>query len=171
MFQDFRLKVFAAVAEAGSFTKAAERLGISQAAVSQNISLLESKTGVRLFDRLHREVVLTKAGRVLLGYVRNILKACSEADIMFAELDQLTVTVSVSEDIFTTYLIPVLADFLTVHPDVILVRSEAGDHDLSVYVVPSSIPGKNSSVEFLYKPTQAFACTKTCVVLRKILGF
>ena len=171
MFQDFRLKVFAAVAEAGSFTKAAERLGISQAAVSQNISILENKTGVRLFDRLRREVVLTKAGQVFLRHVNNILNACSEADIMFAELDQLTVKVSVSEDIFSTYLVPVLADFLIVHPDVALVRSDAGDYDLAVYVVPSLAPGKNSSVEFLYKPTQAFACTKTCVVLRKILGF
>ena len=171
MFQDFRLKVFAAVAEAGSFTKAAERLGISQAAVSQNISALEKAAGVRLFDRLRREVVLTKAGHVFLRYVRNILDACAEADVMFAEVDQLTVKVSVSEDIYSTYLIPVLDDFLTVHPEVSLVRSETEGHDLAVSVVPSSVSGRNSSVEFRYKPTQAFACTKTCVVLRKILGF
>ena len=48
MLQDFRLKVFMAVAEYGSFTKAAESLGVSQPAVSQNIAELERNLGVRL---------------------------------------------------------------------------------------------------------------------------
>ena len=45
MFEDFRLKVFMAVAETGSFTKAAKSIGISQPAVSQNINALEKEIG------------------------------------------------------------------------------------------------------------------------------
>lgn len=47
MFEDFRLKVFMAVAETGSFTKAAKSIGISQPAVSQNINALERKSARR----------------------------------------------------------------------------------------------------------------------------
>ena len=50
MFEDFRLKVFMTVAREKSFTKAASELGVSQPAVSQNISELEKSAGVKLFD-------------------------------------------------------------------------------------------------------------------------
>ena len=56
MFEDFRLKVFVAVAEEGSFTKAAARLGVTQPAISQNVADLEKMTGVKLFSRLRGEV-------------------------------------------------------------------------------------------------------------------
>ena len=72
--EDFRLKVFEAVAEEGSFTKAARALGITQPAVSQNIAELEKITGVRLFDRHRGEVVLTEQGRVFGEYAARILK-------------------------------------------------------------------------------------------------
>ena len=51
MFEDFRLKVFMAVAETGSFTKAAKSIGISQPAVSQNINALEKEMGCELLER------------------------------------------------------------------------------------------------------------------------
>ena len=60
MLEDFRLKVFMAVASEGSFTKAASVLGVSQPAVSQNVADLERMTGVKLFERLRGEVNLTK---------------------------------------------------------------------------------------------------------------
>lgn len=61
-----RLKIFAAVAEGGSFTAAAESLYLTQSAVSQQISLLEREAGVTLFRRLPRGVELTPAGELLL---------------------------------------------------------------------------------------------------------
>lgn len=59
-----QLECFRAVAEAGSFSRAAERLGQSQPALSQAIRELESGLGTRLFDRTTRRVELTEAGRV-----------------------------------------------------------------------------------------------------------
>ena len=72
MLEDFRLKVFMTVAQAGSFTKAASVLGISQPAVSQNVAELERLSGRKLFERLRGEVVLTPQGKVFLEFSRRI---------------------------------------------------------------------------------------------------
>ena len=67
------LRAFVAVAETGSFTRAAGRLGRVQSAVSMQVKRLEEVAGQRLFDRSKRRVALSKAGEVLLGYARRML--------------------------------------------------------------------------------------------------
>ncbi|MGH8530872.1 MAG: LysR family transcriptional regulator [Nevskiales bacterium] len=62
------LLAFIAVAEAGSFTRAAEQLHLSQPAISKRIAALEAQCGGALFDRIGREIRLTEAGRTLLPY-------------------------------------------------------------------------------------------------------
>lgn len=78
-----QLKAFAAIAETGTFTAGAERVHVTQAAISMQIRLLEEETGVRLFVRAPRRVVLTEAGEALLVRARRILR---EHDAAFAEL-------------------------------------------------------------------------------------
>jgi LysR family hydrogen peroxide-inducible transcriptional activator len=73
----------AAVAEAGSFTRAAERLSVTQPTLSQQIINLEKELGHKLFHRLARKAVLTEAGIVFLERVRRIL---FEADNAAKEL-------------------------------------------------------------------------------------
>ena len=78
-----QLRYFVAVAETGSFTRAAEREGVTQPTLSEQILRLESKDkgiGRQLFDRLGRKVVLTDAGHVLLGHAQGILAAMGEAE-------------------------------------------------------------------------------------------
>jgi len=78
-----QLRYFVAVAETGSFTRAAEREGITQPTLSEQVIRLESKkngVGRRLFDRLGRKVVLTDAGTELLGRAQGILAAVDEAE-------------------------------------------------------------------------------------------
>jgi LysR family hydrogen peroxide-inducible transcriptional activator len=78
-----QLRYFVAVAETGSFTRAAEREGVTQPTLSEQILRLESKNhgvGRRLFDRLGRKVVLTDAGQELLGRAQEILAAVGEAE-------------------------------------------------------------------------------------------
>ena len=78
-----QLRYFVAVAETGSFTRAAEREGVTQPTLSEQIIRLESKDkGIdkRLFDRLGRKVVLTEAGQVLLTHAQTILAAVGEAE-------------------------------------------------------------------------------------------
>lgn len=78
-----QLRYFVAVAETGSFTRAAEREGVTQPTLSEQILRLESKDkgiGRQLFDRLGRKVVLTDAGQLLLGHAQAIVAAADEAE-------------------------------------------------------------------------------------------
>lgn len=72
-----QLRHFVAVAETGSFTRAAERCHITQPALSGSIGRLEEDLGVRLFVRTKRVVAMTEAGRKLLSDSLPILNACN----------------------------------------------------------------------------------------------
>lgn len=81
----YQLRYFVAVAETGSFTKAAARSFISQPSLSQQILNLEEELGQPLFHRLGRSVALTQAGHQMLEYAHRIL---SEADEALRELKE-----------------------------------------------------------------------------------
>ncbi len=83
MLEDYRLKVFMAVAEERSFTKAAAALGISQPAVSQNISELEKVMDMKLFDRLRGEVAITPQGRIFHQHAAKILSSYEDMNMIF----------------------------------------------------------------------------------------
>src|SRR6201997_233626 len=78
--ENFRLKVFRAVAEHLSFHKAAEHLFLTQPAVTLQIKALENDLGVRLFDRSGNRVTLTSHGTVLLRYANKIAALASAAE-------------------------------------------------------------------------------------------
>ena len=82
-----QLRYFVAVAEEGSFSHAAEREHVSQPSLSQQIQKLEAELDQQLFDRLPRAVVLTEAGRSLLGYARQILTNIADARRSVAALE------------------------------------------------------------------------------------
>lgn len=81
-----QLRYFVAVADEGSFSRAAEREHVSQPSLSQQIHKLEEELEQQLFDRLPRTVVLTEAGRCLLRYARQILTGIADARQSVAEL-------------------------------------------------------------------------------------
>ncbi len=78
------LEYFVAVAEEGTFTRAAARCHVVQPAISQQIHGLERELGEPLFDRLARRVTLTAGGRALLPYARDCLAAAGQAAAAFA---------------------------------------------------------------------------------------
>jgi DNA-binding transcriptional LysR family regulator len=79
MFNLYHLQIFQMVAEEGNISRAAERLFLTQPAVSQHVRALEADLGVRLFQRGARGVKLTPAGEVLLDYTRCLLRLADEA--------------------------------------------------------------------------------------------
>lgn len=74
-----QLRVFAAVADEGSFTGAARRLYISHSTVSRTVTALEEELGVRLVERDNRFIALTKAGETLRKEAEQLLSAADTA--------------------------------------------------------------------------------------------
>jgi DNA-binding transcriptional LysR family regulator len=115
------LRAFVAVAEQGSFTKAAEQLGLSPSSLSQIIRTFEERLGVRLLHRTTRSVALTEAGEHLLLRIR---PALSELDAALADVGQFRerpagmVRVRALRLAFRTYVEPILAAFHDAYPDI-----------------------------------------------------
>ncbi len=73
------LSAFIEVADTGSFSRAGERLHLSQPAISKRIAALEDALGQPLFDRVGRRIDLTDAGRTLLPHARRVLAELEDA--------------------------------------------------------------------------------------------
>ncbi len=103
-----QLKVFVAVAQAGSFSRAGETIGLSQSAVSHSVKELENEIGVRLLDRTTREVVLTPAGQQLASSLARTLDDLNSAVLDARSVGhQLTGTVRVAaSQTISAHLIP-----------------------------------------------------------------
>lgn len=84
-----KLKYFLEVADAGTFTKAAERLFVAQSAVSKTIQKLEDELLLTLFDRGEKKAVLTPEGRVLMKHAHVILGKLEDAAREMNELVEL----------------------------------------------------------------------------------
>lgn len=90
MLSLYKLEIFAAVVNEGSFSAAALRLFMTQPAVSQHIQDLETRLGTPLFSRVPRGVVLTQAGETLYSYTQRILRLVAEAESAVTNVDKLT---------------------------------------------------------------------------------
>jgi DNA-binding transcriptional LysR family regulator len=113
------LRSFVAVADAGSFTRAAPLIGRTQSAVSLQIKRLEDQLGKPVFARGARRVALTVEGERLLGHARHMLRL---NDAVMADLTEPDVgglvRLGVPEDFATAHLPDVLAAFTRAHPRV-----------------------------------------------------
>lgn len=114
-----QLRSFVTVQQMGSFTFAAERLGLGQSTVSQHISKLEAAIGRQLLARDTHKVVLTPDGEALLGHARTMLSIEGQVQALFtAQRLRGTLRLGVSEDLVASRLPLVLEDFVRSHPSV-----------------------------------------------------
>lgn len=114
------LQCFIAAAEGGSFTKAAEKVGRTQSAVSQQIAKLENILGKNLFKR-GKNLELTNDGEVFLNYAKQIFSLHHEALDHFKEPDlKGEVRFGIPETFASVFLYDVLSEFISVHPHVSL---------------------------------------------------
>lgn len=115
------LRAFIAVADNGSFSRAAERLYLTQPAVSKRIAALEERLEQRLFDRINRRASLTESGRRLLPRARQIIAMVEETRHALTEsATDLTgsLRLATSHHVGLHRLPPVLKRFATLHPQV-----------------------------------------------------
>ena len=115
-----QLKAFVAIAESGTFTAAALRVHVTQAAISMQIRQLENELGAKLFVRAPRHVILTEAGEHLLHRARQILREHDAAieeisELAGAERGRLRIG-SASAMVLTDPLPKILKDIRTQHP-------------------------------------------------------
>src|SRR5438477_11675827 len=115
-----QLRYFCAVADTGSFSRAAEQSHVSQPSLSQQILKLEDELGTRLFDRLGRSVRLTEVGKTFLPRARAVLRELEAArgDVVESK-DSLCGqgAVGVIPTVAPYFLPPVLAAFSKLFPE------------------------------------------------------
>lgn len=116
-----KLRIFHAVASAGSFTHAGQSLGLSQSAVSRQISALEEEISTPLFQRHARGLTLTDEGELLFGAVTDVLgrlAAAEEALKNVHESPRGALKITTSHGIGSYWLLPQLGRFLAQYPEV-----------------------------------------------------
>jgi LysR family hydrogen peroxide-inducible transcriptional activator len=145
-----QLRYFCAVAETGSFSRAAEHSHVSQPSLSQQILKLEAELGARLFDRLGRSVRLTDAGKTFLPRARAVLRELEAArgDVTEGKASVSgRISVGVIPTVAPYFLPPILTGFSKHFPEVavsiveeitpvLLERLRAGALDLAVLALP-----------------------------------
>lgn len=128
-----QLHYFVAVAEARHFTRAAEKVHVSQPSLSQQIRALEKELGAELFSRARGNITLTDAGEALLPLARRILADADTARIEVQELARLRrgrIRLGATPSVCTGLLPQVLRAFHDRHPGIQLLVEESGSHDL-----------------------------------------
>lgn len=155
-FDTVTLQCFLAVADTGSFTKAADKVGRTQSAVSQQIAKLEHITEKPLINR-GKNLSLTTDGELFLGYARKIFELHREALDRFREPElEGEIRFGLPEDFATTVLSDVLVDFSRLHPRVIL----NVECDLTLNILNRFTQGKSDLV--LLKTHQPESLPKAC---------
>lgn len=130
MFSPQQLLSFVAVCETGSFTRAADRVHLSQSTVSQQIRRLEEALAKPLLERTSHQVQLTEEGERLLGYARRIIALNGEAhDALSDQWPDGVVRLGVPED-FAAATTSLLAQFCRAHPHIRLDVTSGLSHEL-----------------------------------------
>jgi len=145
-----QLRYFCAVAETGSFSRAAEQSHISQPSLSQQILKLEDELGARLFDRLGRSVRITELGKTFLPRARAVLRELEAAKGDVVEGKEFVggpITIGVIPTVAPYFLPPRLTAFSRKFPEVqltiveeitpvLLERLRAGTMDVAILALP-----------------------------------
>jgi len=116
-----KLKIFHAVAEASSFTKAATILNLSQSAISRQIQSLEQDLKIQLFERHARGLVLTDNGEYLFKSAHEIISKLKDVEsTLSGHKDKLSGKLAVTTVVSfgTTWLTPRIKEFMDLHPDI-----------------------------------------------------
>lgn len=128
------IEEYISVVETGSFTAAAEQLGVSKSYVSKQISLLEDRLSVRLLQRTTRRLTLTESGNTFFSYCKDMADQFDRAESTLSELQQRprgTLKLALNSRYGTHYMAGAVAEFSKKYPEVTVdVHSTFEDVDL-----------------------------------------
>lgn len=131
MFELYQLRYFLAVVETGSFTKAAERVHVTQPTLSAGIKKLEDSLGVDLFQRSSRRVFLTEAGTRFVSRAKSILYECNQATLELSSVEApLVLRVGVLRTIPAMLVARLLGDFRRHDPAVVVELFEGTEQEI-----------------------------------------
>ena len=150
-----QLEMFQAIVETGSFTKAGEKLFVSQSAISRQIKLLEEELGDQLFKRIHRHVYLTPTGDILLQYSHKVFRELRQMTAEISDLTHLrrgTLQLAGGMSVCTYLFPPLLKRYRELYPNIelsiatgmteeILRMLRANKVDLTLLTLPYDEPG------------------------------
>ena len=137
-----QLRALVAVADTGSITAAAARLGLTQSGASQAVAALDEQLGVRLITRGRRGAVPTAVGERVVEHAREVLAgldAVRRAADAARGLERGRLRLAAFPTIFATLLPPLLRRFRTLHPGVEVVALEAGDDEMAAWLVAGTV--------------------------------
>jgi DNA-binding transcriptional LysR family regulator len=141
------LRLFLQIARLGSFTKAAERLRVSQPTVGRRMELLEQQLGVRLFDRSKRGAVLTDTGAAILADVERMERSVIALERRLTP-DRSTpagdVRLSITDGLGAYWITPRLPSFLARYPDIHV--------DLVCSIRPADAARKECDISIMFCP-------------------
>jgi DNA-binding transcriptional LysR family regulator len=174
-----QLEMFQAIVEAGSFTKAGQRLHVSQSAISRQITLLEEELGVQVLMRSNKRVFLTEAGKTLLKHCHRIFRDFEEAVLEVAQDEQssrgsLRVGGGMS---VCTYLLPhILKEYKTRYPHVQLTVTtgtteptiqKIRNNEIDVGVLSMPVESHDLQVESVFREEMMVVTSPTHPLTRK----
>ncbi|HQU83620.1 MAG TPA: LysR family transcriptional regulator [Pyrinomonadaceae bacterium] len=152
----WQLRTFREVAETLNFTKASEKLHLTQSAISHQIKALETEFGVPLFIRAKRGVILTDAGKIALEYTTRILQETEEMRERVAGLEKRLsgrVRVAAATQALVYLFAPLFEDFMDAHENIELVFRTTTATEQTVEDIQNGVADVGFASLAVYSPT------------------
>ncbi len=150
----FQYEVFLTVVESGSFTKAGEKLGLSQSGVSHNISTLETELGIVLLRRNRNGISLTDAGERVLSHIRQInhhAKLLEQEAALIQGIEVGSIKIATFPSFSSRFLPGLIRNFINKYPGIQIELYEGGYDDIKSWITSGT-----TDIGFLSLPVREF---------------